>query len=194
MSVGTGSDFSDPFYQFDESFGYESFKEDAKTTATEPDDWGTHQPSEPQASSTDQLLVLVVDDSLVQRKLSRSKLAGNSGKHLWLVNTAETGERALQVCQQWPRSPDVIIIDQNMSSAGGLMLGHEVVQYIRNHTAFKDTVIIGPFFLFILICCTFTCSQIITDPFISQDALVSQKKHLDNFSMQVIHAHIYTHK
>ena len=51
-----------------------------------------------------------------------------------LVQTAESGEHALQIfATTTPVTPgqppfDVIIVDQNMSSAGGAMLGHQVMK------------------------------------------------------------------
>lgn len=43
-----------------------------------------------------------------------------------MVNTADSGERAIQVLESSLKLPDVIVIDQNMSSSGGKLLGHEV--------------------------------------------------------------------
>lgn len=43
-----------------------------------------------------------------------------------MVNTADSGERALQVLESCTKLPDIIVVDQNMSSSGGKLLGHEV--------------------------------------------------------------------
>jgi CheY-like chemotaxis protein len=43
-----------------------------------------------------------------------------------MVNTADTGERAIQVLESSLKLPDIIVLDQNMSSSGGKLLGHEV--------------------------------------------------------------------
>ena len=48
------------------------------------------------------------------------------GHDTWMVNTADSGERAIQVLESSLKLPDVIVIDQNMSSSGGKLLGHEV--------------------------------------------------------------------
>jgi CheY-like chemotaxis protein len=97
--------------------------------------------AEPTARPT--IHLLIVDDSLVQRKVTRNKLSGDMGKEVWLVNTAESGERAMQVFNSSATLPDVMIIDQNMISAGGEMLGHEFVAKIRKNPAFRRTIIIG---------------------------------------------------
>ena len=60
-----------------------------------------------------------------------------------MVNTADSGERALQVLESSSKLPDILVVDQNMASSGGLMLGHEVVQKIRENAAFADMIIIG---------------------------------------------------
>lgn len=139
--------------------------------------------------SSYQLLVLVVDDSFLQRKLSTHKLAGSFNGDVWKVLTAETGEMALKLCEDTiidessrndlptssaakPRIPDVIIIDQNMSGAGGRLYGHEVVASMRNMPAFNDVVIIGNFRQFSLHFIHFSTSK---------DAPDSQKKHRGNF-------------
>lgn len=49
------------------------------------------------------------------------------GPDTWMVNTADTGERAIQVLESSLKLPDIIVLDQNMSSSGGKLLGHEVV-------------------------------------------------------------------
>ena len=46
-----------------------------------------------------------------------------------MVNTADSGERALQVLESCTKLPDIIVLDQNMSSSGGKLLGHEVHIY-----------------------------------------------------------------
>ena len=60
-----------------------------------------------------------------------------------MVNTADSGERAIQVLESSVKLPDILVVDQNMSSSGGALLGHEVVQKIRENPAFSDMIIIG---------------------------------------------------
>ena len=52
------------------------------------------------------------------------------GPDTWMVNTADTGERAIQVLESSLKLPDIIVLDQNMSSSGGKLLGHEVLLWI----------------------------------------------------------------
>ena len=89
------------------------------------------------------LSVLVVDDSLVDRKMSQKCLSGEYGQEMWVVHTAVNGEMALQYCSSSSLHPDVIIIDQNMESAGGIMLGTEVVKNLRANYGLRDVIIIG---------------------------------------------------
>jgi CheY-like chemotaxis protein len=101
--------------------------------------------------------LLVIDDSIVQRKVTRSKLSGIIDSEDWLVDTAESAERALQILSvDSPTEsplvaaatavssiPDVMIVDQNMFASGGRMLGHEFVARVRSHGALQQTIIIG---------------------------------------------------
>lgn len=117
----------------------------------------SHSSSFLERDPDDGYLVLVVDDSIVSRKITQSKLSGTFLGHCWKVFSAENGEVALDEVlytagmssQQTSagaygkRIPDVIIIDQQMHSTGGRMLGHEVVTCIRSHSAFKNVIIIG---------------------------------------------------
>ncbi len=93
------------------------------------------------------LVVLVVDDSVVQRKLTRSRLSGKPENSAdidqIMVNTAENGERALAYCNETSVLPDVVIIDEYMNSTGGSLSGHEVVQSIRNNSKLSHILIIG---------------------------------------------------
>ena len=93
------------------------------------------------------LLVLVVDDSVVQRKLTRSRLSGKPENSAdidqIMVNTAENGERALAYCNETSVLPDVVIIDEYMNSTGGSLSGHEVVQLIRSNSKLSHILIIG---------------------------------------------------
>jgi CheY-like chemotaxis protein len=100
---------------------------------------------ENQLTISGRLTVLVVDDSILQRNLCRSKLSGTvtegSDKVNVFVNTAENGEKALDVCDISSKMPDVIILDQCMSSSGGKLFGHEVASCIRRKS--ESIIIIG---------------------------------------------------
>lgn len=96
-----------------------------------------------QENKNNALSVLIVDDSVIHRKLSQKVLGGMIDEVMWMVECAETGERAMQLVQTSPRRPDVIIIDQNMEPGGGLMLGHQVVELLRKDKAFSNVAIIG---------------------------------------------------
>ena len=87
--------------------------------------------------------VLVIDDSVVQRKVTRNLLAGDIGEEFWLVNAVENGERAIEYIESTRKVPDIIIVDQILSTAGGVMLGHEVVAALRKRPQFQEVIIIG---------------------------------------------------
>jgi len=89
------------------------------------------------------LSVLIVDDSVTQPKLAMKAFGGQIDDIIWMIDTAENGERAMQLVERSPRPPDVIIIDQNMESTGGQLLGHEVVAKLRRNVYFRSVVIIG---------------------------------------------------
>ena len=92
---------------------------------------------------TSSLSVLVVDDSIIDRKISQNCLSGEYGEVKCVVHTAINGEMALQYCSSSASQPDIIIIDQNMESTGGVMLGTEVVENLRANYGFRDVIIIG---------------------------------------------------
>ena len=92
------------------------------------------------------LRVLLVDDSLTSSRLLQRRLEMALGPlHSLVVQTALTGEEALSILS--PSSGDsnfdVVVIDQNMHSAGGELLGHEVVRQIRGRLNLQRTVVIG---------------------------------------------------
>ena len=92
------------------------------------------------------LKVLLVDDSLTSSRLLQRRLEKALGPLQSLaVQTALTGEEALRLL--CPSSDDgnfdVVVIDQNMHSAGGVLLGHEVVRQIRGRLNLQRTVVIG---------------------------------------------------
>jgi CheY-like chemotaxis protein len=89
------------------------------------------------------LSVLIIDDSIIQRKLTMRTLGGLIDEVMWMVEGAENGECALNLIETSPRVPDVIIVDQYMETSGGQLLGHEVVAELRRNTSFDTAVIIG---------------------------------------------------
>lgn len=89
------------------------------------------------------LSVLIIDDSIIQRKLTMRTLGGLIDEVMWMVEGAENGECALNLIETSPRVPDVIIVDQYMETSGGILLGHEVVAELRRNVSFDCSVIIG---------------------------------------------------
>ena len=89
------------------------------------------------------LSVLIVDDSIIHRKLTMKTLGGVIDEVMWMCDSAENGETAIQLVRNSMKIPDVIIIDQNMESTGGRMLGHQVVELLRQDSQFDNVVIIG---------------------------------------------------
>ena len=89
------------------------------------------------------LSVLIIDDSLVHRKLTQRTLGGLINEVMWMVEGVQNGECALNLMESSPRVPDVIIVDQYMETTGGHLLGHEVVAELRRNSAFDSAVIIG---------------------------------------------------
>ena len=89
------------------------------------------------------LSVLIVDDSIIHRKITMKALGGLIDEVMWVCDSAENGETAIQLVRNSIKVPDVIIIDQDMESTGGRMLGHQVVELLRQDTDFDNVVIIG---------------------------------------------------
>jgi cellulose synthase/poly-beta-1,6-N-acetylglucosamine synthase-like glycosyltransferase len=46
--------------------------------------------------------------------------------HIFIYIFIYIGERALSLLESSSKLPDIVVLDQNMSSAGGRLLGHEV--------------------------------------------------------------------
>ena len=77
------------------------------------------------------LRVLIVDDSLSNRKvLSRKLVKGLFEPLNWLVELAKTGEEALALIDAGGVF-DLIVMDENMHDAGGVLLGTETTRKIR---------------------------------------------------------------
>ena len=60
-----------------------------------------------------------------------------------IVEGADCAENALTICNSSLTLPDVVIIDEFMSAAGGQMLGHELCKELRGMHQFKRVVLIG---------------------------------------------------
>ena len=107
--------------------------------STKDADFHTHL-SQPQSERLpDRLSVLVVDDSAAACKLFVRRLKSLRCNVTTFV--AATGEEALNLCEE--RAFDLIVLDQNMQPAGGILLGHEVVRELRGRLGMGRTVIIG---------------------------------------------------
>lgn len=108
-------------------------------------------PEDPEPPSIDtsmlklNLKFLLVDDSNAACKLLHRRLAiaYNEVFADTLITYAQHGEEALSLCTGGNCSFDVVVIDQNMQSTGGVLLGHEVVKELRLLPGTKRTAIIG---------------------------------------------------
>lgn len=89
--------------------------------------------------------VLVVDDSPICRRLMLNKFVRQDPVNniRFTIDTADNGEQALTILENSLQPPDVIIIDQDMSQGGGILLGHEVVEKLRVNPHFQSVVIVG---------------------------------------------------
>lgn len=83
--------------------------------------------------------ILLVDDSATACKLFIRRLKALQSSIV--TSVAATGEEALMLCET--NAFDLIVLDQNMQPAGGLLLGHEVAREIRGRLGMNRTVIIG---------------------------------------------------
>ena len=84
------------------------------------------------------LRVLIVDDSLSNRKvLSRKLVKGLFEPLNWLVELAKTGEEALALIDAGGVF-DLIVMDENMHDAGGVLLGTETTRIIREREGEKE--------------------------------------------------------
>jgi CheY-like chemotaxis protein len=87
------------------------------------------------------LRMLFVDDSAAALKLlvRRFKMARSDIDAV----LATTGEEALALCEAQGGAFDVVVLDENMQSTGGLLLGHDVVGQMRGRLGMSKSVIIG---------------------------------------------------
>jgi CheY-like chemotaxis protein len=87
------------------------------------------------------LRLLLVDDSSAALKLlvRRFKMIRGDIDTVMAIN----GEEALALCESKSGGFDVILMDENMQSTGGVLLGHEVVKLMRERLGMSKSVIIG---------------------------------------------------
>ena len=82
--------------------------------------------------------LLIIDDVRMNRTMFRRRvkrrIAPNAN-----ITEASTGEEALEICKQ--RKFDVIMVDQHMEEAGGVLLGTDTVVAMRRRKV--DSVIVG---------------------------------------------------
>jgi PAS domain S-box-containing protein len=87
---------------------------------------------------TEPISFLIIDDIKMNRTMLKRRIKKGIAPHSRLVEAA-TGEEALEVCGK--DKFDVIIVDQYMEEAGGVMVGTDVVFAMRRMRI--DSVIIG---------------------------------------------------
>ena len=86
----------------------------------------------------DDISLLIVDDVRMNRTMFRRHVA-NSIAPSAKITKASTGEEALEICAK--RKFDVILVDQHMEEAGGVLLGTDTVVAMRRLKV--DSVIVG---------------------------------------------------
>mmetsp|Transcript_10740 Transcript_10740/g.25976 ORF Transcript_10740/g.25976 Transcript_10740/m.25976 type:complete len:855 (-) Transcript_10740:65-2629(-) len=86
----------------------------------------------------DEISLLIIDDVRVNRSMFRRRVAKRIAPKAKITEAA-TGEAALELCKQ--KKFDVILVDQHMEEAGGVLLGTETVVAMRRRKL--DSVIVG---------------------------------------------------
>merc|ERR1712238_180480 len=86
----------------------------------------------------DKISFLIVDDIRMNRMMLRRRIQKSLVPNA-TITEAPTGEKALEICKDMKF--DVIIMDQHMEEAGGLLLGTDTVVAMRREKI--DSVIIG---------------------------------------------------
>ena len=84
------------------------------------------------------ITVLLVDDISMIRTMFRRRVKKGIAPNA-RVTEASNGEKALEICQE--KTFDIIIVDQHMEEAGGIMLGTETVAEMRRLKI--ESIIIG---------------------------------------------------
>jgi CheY-like chemotaxis protein len=86
----------------------------------------------------DALRVLLIDDIKMNRTMLRRRIMKGIAPNC-IFTEASTGEEALEICSK--STFDVIVVDQYMQEAGGMMVGTDVVCAMRK--AKNEAIIIG---------------------------------------------------
>jgi CheY-like chemotaxis protein len=86
----------------------------------------------------DELKILIVDDIKMNRTMLRHRIINGIAPNC-VITEASTGEEALEICSRY--TFDVIVVDQYMQEAGGMMLGTDVVCAMRHSKI--ESIIIG---------------------------------------------------
>jgi PleD family two-component response regulator len=81
---------------------------------------------------------LIIDDVAMNRVMFRRRLKKGIAPNA-TIEEAPTGEKALEICKD--NTFDVIIVDQHMEEAGGVLLGTETVVAMRSKNI--ESIIIG---------------------------------------------------
>jgi len=91
------------------------------------------------------LKVLIVDDSEINLKLLKRRFATGPFQELgWDVETARTGEAAVELFGKPGRAAiDLIVMDENMAEAGGILLGTDATALIRKMKRGENVIVIG---------------------------------------------------
>jgi CheY-like chemotaxis protein len=86
----------------------------------------------------DELKILLIDDIKMNRTMLRHRIKKGIAPNC-VITEASTGEEALEICSS--SKFDVIVVDQYMQEAGGMMLGTDVVGAMRRSKI--ESIIIG---------------------------------------------------
>ena len=86
----------------------------------------------------DELKILIIDDIKMNRTMLRRRIMKGIAPNC-VITEASTGEEALEICSK--AKFDVIVVDQYMQEAGGMMLGTDVVHAMRQSKI--ESIIIG---------------------------------------------------
>ena len=72
----------------------------------------------------------IIDDITMNRTMLRRRLLKNIASNSSAME-AVNGEEALKICASTPQEFDIIVVDQYMEEAGGVMLGTDVVMAMK---------------------------------------------------------------
>ena len=86
--------------------------------------------AEPEAMIEEQITFLLIDDVRMNRTMFRRRINKGIAPNA-VITEASTGEEALEICKN--KTFDIIIVDQHMEEAGGLLLGTDTVVALRQN-------------------------------------------------------------